>query len=101
MHRQVDDGLMTKLHGKPRNVDRDGFARRADGFVFRPVLSFLIGTLLPILLIIGVLAVPDAPDCRAALAAPWVFGKSKAKLLTEAHGRVTFDDVAGVDEAKQ
>ena len=29
------------------------------------------------------------------------FGKSKAKLLTEAHGRVTFKDVAGVDEAKE
>ena len=29
------------------------------------------------------------------------FGKSKAKLLTEAHGRVTFEDVAGVDEAKE
>ena len=29
------------------------------------------------------------------------FGKSKAKLLTERHGRVTFDDVAGVDEAKE
>ena len=29
------------------------------------------------------------------------FGKSKAKLLTEAHGRITFDDVAGVEEAKQ
>lgn len=29
------------------------------------------------------------------------FGKSKAKMLTEAHGRITFDDVAGVDEAKQ
>ena len=28
------------------------------------------------------------------------FGKSKAKLLTERSGRVTFDDVAGVDEAK-
>ena len=28
------------------------------------------------------------------------FGKSKAKLLTEKQGRVTFDDVAGVDEAK-
>ncbi len=28
------------------------------------------------------------------------FGKSKAKLLTEAHGKVTFADVAGVDEAK-
>jgi cell division protease FtsH len=29
------------------------------------------------------------------------FGKSKAKLLTEAHGKVTFKDVAGVDEAKE
>lgn len=28
------------------------------------------------------------------------FGKSKAKLLTEKNGKVTFDDVAGVDEAK-
>jgi len=28
------------------------------------------------------------------------FGKSKAKLLTEKSGRVTFDDVAGIDEAK-
>ena len=29
------------------------------------------------------------------------FGKSKARMLTETAGRVTFDDVAGVDEAKQ
>ena len=29
------------------------------------------------------------------------FGKSKAKLLTEKSGRVTFEDVAGIDEAKQ
>jgi len=28
------------------------------------------------------------------------FGKSRAKLLTERHGRVTFEDVAGIDEAK-
>ena len=28
------------------------------------------------------------------------FGKSRAKLLTEKHGKVTFDDVAGIDEAK-
>ena len=28
------------------------------------------------------------------------FGKSKARLLTEKQGRVTFEDVAGVDEAK-
>jgi cell division protease FtsH len=29
------------------------------------------------------------------------FGKSKARLLTEKHGRVTFEDVAGIDEAKE
>lgn len=28
------------------------------------------------------------------------FGKSRARLLTEKHGRVTFADVAGIDEAK-
>ena len=39
----------------------------------------------------------DAGRRRQALG----FGKSRAKLLTEAHGRVTFEDVAGVDEAKQ
>lgn len=29
------------------------------------------------------------------------FGRSKAKMLTEKSGKVTFDDVAGVEEAKQ
>ncbi|MCB9990807.1 MAG: ATP-dependent zinc metalloprotease FtsH [Rhodospirillales bacterium] len=29
------------------------------------------------------------------------FGKSRARMLTEQHGRVTFEDVAGIDEAKQ
>ena len=29
------------------------------------------------------------------------FGKSRAKLLTEKQGRVTFEDVAGIEEAKQ
>ncbi len=28
------------------------------------------------------------------------FGKSRAKLLTESQGKITFEDVAGVDEAK-
>ena len=29
------------------------------------------------------------------------FGRSKAKLLSEARGKVTFDDVAGIEEAKE
>jgi cell division protease FtsH len=29
------------------------------------------------------------------------FGKSRARLMTEVHEKVTFDDVAGIDEAKE
>ena len=29
------------------------------------------------------------------------FGKSKAKMLTEKQGKVTFEDVAGIDEARE
>lgn len=29
------------------------------------------------------------------------FGRSRAKLLSEKHGRVTFEDVAGIDEARE
>ncbi len=29
------------------------------------------------------------------------FGRSRARMLTEKHGQVTFNDVAGIDEAKQ
>ena len=29
------------------------------------------------------------------------FGKSRARMLTEKQGRITFDDVAGIDEAKE
>jgi len=40
--------------------------------------------------------------CRGAGGKALGFRKrGRAKLLTEAHGRVTFEDVAGVDEAKQ
>jgi cell division protease FtsH len=32
---------------------------------------------------------------------PLSFGKSKARLMSDAQGKVTFDDVAGIDEAKE
>jgi len=55
---------------------------------------------LPILLILGVW-IFFMRQMQGGSRGAMGFGKSKAKLLTEAHGRVTFDDVAGVDEAKQ
>jgi len=55
---------------------------------------------LPILLILGVW-IFFMRQMQGGSRGAMGFGKSKAKLLTEAHGRVTFDDVAGVDEAKE
>ena len=55
--------------------------------------------LLPILLLVGVWLLfmrQMQGGARGAMG----FGKSKARLLTENKNRVTFDDVAGVDEAK-
>jgi cell division protease FtsH len=34
-------------------------------------------------------------------ASVWTFGKSRARLISHAQNRVTFDDVAGIDEAKE
>ncbi|MEO4041462.1 ATP-dependent zinc metalloprotease FtsH [Hoeflea sp. CAU 1731] len=55
---------------------------------------------LPILLILGVW-IFFMRQMQGGSRGAMGFGKSKAKLLTESHGRVTFDDVAGVDEAKE
>jgi cell division protease FtsH len=62
--------------------------------------SFLI-TLLPFLLLIGVWVFFMNRMQGGGKGGAMGFGKSKAKMLTEKHGRVTFDDVAGIDEAKE
>ena len=65
-------------------------------------LKQLIISLAPILLLIGVIMY----TMRGAGGAmggknPMSFGKSKARLITKDESHVTFDDVAGVDEAKE
>ncbi|MEM8750984.1 MAG: ATP-dependent zinc metalloprotease FtsH [Pseudomonadota bacterium] len=55
---------------------------------------------LPLLLLIGVW-IFIMRQMQSGQGKAMGFGKSKAKLLTEAQGRVTFEDVAGVDEAKE
>ena len=62
--------------------------------------SFII-TLLPFLLLIGVWVYFINRMQGGGRGGAMGFGKSKAKMLTEKHGRVTFDDVAGIDEAKE
>ncbi|SES33830.1 ATP-dependent zinc metalloprotease FtsH [Rhizobium sp. NFR03] len=90
----IDTAFTERLEAKNVTVTVRPETDGSNGF-----LSF-IGTLLPMLLILGVWLFfmrQMQGGSRGAMG----FGKSKAKLLTEAHGRITFDDVAGVDEAKQ
>jgi cell division protease FtsH len=63
------------------------------------ILGYLISWL-PMILILGVW-IFFMRQMQSGSGRAMGFGKSKAKLLTEAHGRVTFQDVAGVDEAKE
>ncbi len=60
----------------------------------------LLMTFLPFLLLIGVWIYFMNRMQGGGRGGAMGFGKSRAKLLTEKHGRVTFDDVAGIDEAK-
>jgi cell division protease FtsH len=89
-----DTGLVSRLESKDVAIT----ARpETDGS------SSLIGILLswlPMILILGVW-IFFMRQMQGGSRGAMGFGKSKAKLLTEAHGRVTFQDVAGVDEAKQ
>jgi cell division protease FtsH len=62
--------------------------------------AFIV-SLLPILLLIGVWIYFMNRMQGGGKGGAMGFGKSKAKMLTEKHGRVTFDDVAGIDEAKE
>ncbi|KEP68264.1 ATP-dependent metallopeptidase FtsH/Yme1/Tma family protein [Thioclava sp. BHET1] len=61
----------------------------------------LLGVWLPFLVLIGIWIFFMNRMQGGGKGGAMGFGKSKAKLLTEKHGRVTFDDVAGIDEAKE
>ncbi|MCH9780360.1 MAG: ATP-dependent zinc metalloprotease FtsH [Alphaproteobacteria bacterium] len=65
-----------------------------------PSLLYILIQWFPMLLLIGVW-IFFMRQMQGANGRAMGFGKSKAKMLNENHNRVTFDDVAGVDEAKQ
>nr|WP_199192715.1 ATP-dependent zinc metalloprotease FtsH [Sphingomonas deserti] len=65
------------------------------------VWLILLYQAMPFLLILGVAFFIMRQMQKNAGSGAMGFGRSKAKLLTEKHGRVTFDDVAGIDEARE
>ncbi|MEP7452214.1 ATP-dependent zinc metalloprotease FtsH [Phyllobacterium sp. SB3] len=89
-----DPGLVGRLESK--NVQ---IAARPESDGSTSLVGMLISWL-PMILILGVW-IFFMRQMQGGSRGAMGFGKSKAKLLTEAHGRVTFQDVAGVDEAKE
>ncbi|KZM38113.1 ATP-dependent zinc metalloprotease FtsH [Bartonella bacilliformis] len=89
-----DPGLVQRLNTNKVNI------RAVPESSGNSIFLNLLFSLLPVLIIVGAWIFfmrQMQGGSRGALG----FGKSKAKLLTEAQGRVTFKDVAGVEEAKQ
>ncbi|MBS0535909.1 MAG: ATP-dependent zinc metalloprotease FtsH [Proteobacteria bacterium] len=89
-----DPGLVQKLYSKGVSITARPLTDNVPWFV-----SLLVSWL-PFIALIGVWIFLSR-QMQGGAGKAMGFGKSRAKLLTEAHGRVTFEDVAGVDEAKQ
>ena len=122
--KQVDNGTISsvKLDGEtiyvravdgatykviqPIGTDSVSLLRKADVNIqaVKQEKSGFMSTLslwLPFLLLIGVWIFLMNRMQGGGRGGAMGFGKSKAKLLTEKQGRVTFNEVAGIDEAKE
>jgi len=92
-HAPMDKDLIPEL--KQKGVVIDAKPVDDQGFWFTLLVSWG-----PILLLIAVW-IFFMRQMQSGGGKAMSFGKSKAKLLTDTQGQVTFKDVAGVDEAKQ
>ena len=86
------DDLVRRLESTGANIS----VKAAGGLTLMGVLV----QALPILLLVGVW-IFFMRQMQGGARGAMGFGKSKARLLTENKNRVTFDDVAGVEEAKE
>ena len=89
-----DPNLVEKLSSKGVNIT----AAPQDNQM--PSLWGILLLWFPMLLLIGVW-IFFMRQMQGGKGGAMGFGRSKAKLLSEARGKVTFNDVAGIDEAKE
>jgi cell division protease FtsH len=89
-----DPNLVSRL------IDKGVQIRAAPSDDNVPSLFSVIVSWFPMLLLIGVW-IFFMRQMQGGGGRAMGFGKSRARLLTEKVGRITFDDVAGIDEAKQ
>ncbi len=61
----------------------------------------LLGSIIPFIIMLAIMIFILQKVSGGKGGGAMGFGKSKAKLLNESKGRVTFEDVAGIDEARE
>jgi len=66
-----------------------------------PYVWQALSAAIPVMLILGLLYFLFVRQMRLAGKGAMSFGKSRAKLLTRGKNRITFEDVAGIDEARE
>lgn len=97
--------FVTQTTGDPALADR--LASEGVDVKIRPresggLISYLLTSILPIILLVVLwFYVMRQMQGGGKGGGALSFGKSRAKLLTEHQGRITFDDVAGIEEAKE
>ena len=89
-----DPNLIEKLTSKGVNITASPTEDKM------PSLLGILLSWFPMLLLIGVW-IFFMRQMQGGRGGAMGFGKSKAKLLSEARGKITFNDVAGIDEAKE
>jgi len=89
-----DQSLLPRLIGK--GIDVKGVPPEKPGFLMQIFISWF-----PILLLIGIWLFFMRQMNGGGKGGPLSFGKSRAKLLSEDQVKITFADVAGIEEAKE
>ncbi len=89
---EVDNALIQKLRKHNIKVDFEKEERS-------PLWSGALVTILPMVLLLGMFYF-FMRQLQAGGGKAMSFGKSRARMLNESANKVTFDDVAGIDEAK-
>ncbi|RMG44262.1 MAG: ATP-dependent metallopeptidase FtsH/Yme1/Tma family protein [Candidatus Dadabacteria bacterium] len=101
-YRNITEGFKTvapKDEGLIKLLRKNGVKIKVEEPADQPWYIFLLINTFPILLLIGIW-IFFMRQVQIGAGKGMSFGKSRAKLLTENQQKVTFEDVAGIDEAR-
>ena len=92
-----DPDLVNRLHNSKNEIQFTSVAPKPNS----PLVNFVLSWILPILFFIAIGRLLSRQLANRMGGNALTFGKSNAKIYVEAETGITFDDVAGQDEAKE